>query len=47
MVSIHYFIQNTLVFGKNKKNFTITLQSPRKYCYVDALKIFFVKNNEW
>ena len=32
-VTVHYFVQNALTFGKNKKNFAITPQSPRKYCY--------------
>ena len=32
-----------LVFGKNKKNFTITSQSPRKYCYFGAFKNFLSK----
>ena len=28
------------LFGKNKNNFAITPQSPRKYCYFGAFKIF-------
>ena len=45
MVTIHYFIKKTQVFDKTKKNFT-TPQSPKKYCYFGAFKIFFVKNND-
>ena len=33
VVTIHYFVHNILVFDTHKKNFTITIQSPRKYCY--------------
>ena len=42
-VTVHYFIQITLVFGKNKKNFAITSQSPRKYCYFGVFEIFLSK----
>ena len=42
-VTVHYFIQNTLVLNKNKKNFAITPQSPRKYCYFGAFKTFLSK----
>ena len=46
-VSIHFCIQNTLVFVKNKKNFAIASKSHRKYCYFDAFFCqFFVKNNK-
>ena len=40
-VTFHYFVQNTLVFDKHKKDFTLnmlTLQSPRKYCYFEGFK---------
>ena len=39
MVMVHILIQNAPVFGKNKKNFAITPQSPRKYCYLGAFKM--------
>ena len=42
-VIVHYFIQNTLVLGKNKTNDAITPQSPRKYCYFGVFKIFVSK----
>ena len=29
-VTGHYFVQNALVFDKNKKHFAITPQNPRK-----------------
>ena len=38
-----WVIQITLVFAKNKKNFAITPQSPRKYCYFGAFKICLSK----
>ena len=36
-------MQNNLVLGKNKKNFTITPQSRGKYCYFGAFKFFLSK----
>ena len=35
-----FFVQNTLVFDKNKNNFqnNLTSQSPRKYCYFREFK---------
>ena len=36
-------LKKNLVFGKDKKIFTITPQSPRKYCYFGAFKIFLSK----
>ena len=44
-VTIHYLIQNALVFGKNKKKFAITQQSPRKYFYFGAFKMVSSKMN--
>ena len=30
--TVHYFVQNILVFDMQKKNFAVTQQSPGKYC---------------
>ena len=43
-VTAHYFVQNALVFGKNKKKFAIKPQSARKCCYFGGFKLFRQKN---
>ena len=32
-----FFVQNALIFGKNKNHFAIT---PRIYCFLECLKVF-------
>ena len=45
--TVHYFVQNILVFDMQKKNFAVTQQSPGKYCNCGGFKSVSSKNNEW